>query len=223
MAPLACSDRRLSDITNRSRPQTHPKGLCGTWTYEYKSPYCPYGNQHIQATYTLLSCGAAHQSTIDRYDEGSDYFIERKTSGWGRWRVKTNGELLIICSTMHTTSIGGSVCGDKPPPQKEHGSSSETQLRESLESFVDKYTSSGSLDDIEEEKLRTQMRFALASMPAKADRARTLEESNSSLPPYATAPCQDICESRSSVKSCPKQGALSGLRRMFSRSSRARS
>lgn len=217
MSAVTCSDRVLSDITICSQPQTHPEGLCGTWTYEYASPYCPYSNQQMQSTYMLLSCGVAYHSTIDKYDEGSDYFNERRTSGWGQWFAKANGELIITCRTVTTSCVGGSVCGDEGQ-WKDSLYSSDIELRNSSEDFMTKYTRHRSLDELEEEKLRAQMHAALKSLPPKFPHCETPEVSIS-VP--RRAPRQTRRGSRSSSQTCRKQSALSGLRCMFSRSKRA--
>jgi hypothetical protein len=219
MSPLSCSYRCLSDITNSSCPQTHPKGLCGKWTYEYKSPYCPYGNQHVQETYVLLSCGIAYESTIDKYDEGSDYFSERKTSGWGRWFFNSSSELIIACSTMTTSSVGGSVCGDEKPSWSDDEYSSESMLRESWAEFITKYKRQGSLDDIEEDKLRAQMHHAIENLPPKAE-PQAVEDSEcySHLPSIARRHAR--CAPKSCSRSVQKAGTLSSLRQMFARSKR---
>jgi hypothetical protein len=206
-------DRCLSDITNRSQTQTRPEGLCGTWTKEYKSPHCDYSKQHVQETYKLLSCGVAYQSKFDRYDEGSDYFSESKTAGWGRWHVRTDGALIIVCSAVTSTSFGGSVCGNRTPLNREHFSS-DSQLRESIGNFAVKYTRQGSLNEEEEEKLRAQMRHALKKLPPKA---KSLVEVDSEVEEdcerITQLPLRTPCQARCAPKESSRTGALNGLRR----------
>lgn len=216
MAPSTCKDQGLLDITNCPQLPPRPKSLCGTWMYEYKSPYCPYGNQHLQSTYMLLSCGSAYQSQVEKYDEGSDYFSEERTSGWGEWCVKRNGELIITCRTVTTVSVGGSVCGDECQWRDNHYSA-ENKLHESLENFLTKYTRHGSFDEIEEEKLRAQMRIELKSLPPQGMQNKIEQDS---LSPSLTAPAQLRRGPRSSSPTCQQQSALSGLHRMFSGSKR---
>jgi len=220
MAPSSCSNRHLSSTTNLPDPQAHPKDLCGTWTYEYKSPYCPYGNQHIQETYTLLSCGFAYHSLIDKYDEGKDYFSEHRTSGWGRWFVKTNQELIIHCNTVTASSVGGAVCGDEEPLWKDSEYSSSSQLRESLATFISKYTRQRSLDDIEEDNFRTQMNDTLENLPPKAEPELEEQFTSPSLLLQETSQCRSRCANKSSSRTVQKPGALSGLRQMLCRSKR---
>lgn len=216
MAPLSCSDRVLSEITNCPQAQRQPKSLCGAWTYEYKSPYCPYGNQHIKRTYTLLSCGIAHLSTIDKYDEGSDYFCETTTSGWGRWSVKSNGELVITCRTVTNSLVGGSVCGSKEPSRKDAKHSTDTEFCESCADFTNQYTRQKLFDDMEEDKLRAQMRHALENMPSKA-KVQTEEGYASYSPLPRMPPCQARCASKPCSQPGQKRSALSSLRGMLTR------
>jgi len=222
MAVLSSSCRWLSDISNCACPQINPTDLCGVWTYEYKSAYSPHGNQYMQEVYMLLSTGLAYRSTIDKYDEGNHYFSERKTSGWGSWFVDAEEKVIITCSTVMNSQLGGSVCGDEKPSWTENKAiSSQSKFRRSWVDFIHKYTRQGSLDDIEEEKLCTQMRLALESLPPTAKPPAEEDCARETLLPV-TPPCQDCCDSNASRRPVQKAGALCGLRRMFSRSRRQR-
>jgi len=226
MAPLQCSDPHHSSNTNLSTPQAHPKDLCGTWKYEYKSPYSPYGNQHIQEVYTLLSCGGAHYAMIDKYDEGKDYFSETRTSGWGRWFVETNGEVTIYYSTVTASSVGGSVCGNEEPSWTASEHSSSSQLRESRATFVEKYKKQRSLDDSEEANFRTQMRNFLENLPPQPETELQGDlETSEFLTLFRginkrSSPCRARCASKASSPPVQKLSALSGLRLKFFRSKR---
>lgn len=218
----------------------HPKGLCGEWRYEYKLPYSPYGNQCLQERYLLLSCGVAYKSLTDKYDEGSDYFNERRTSGWGRWFVQANEELVIICDTVTSNSVGGAVCGNEGPVVREDEYNADTELRENCKTFVAKFSRQGPLDEMDEEKFRGQMRYALQNMPPKAMRphcplAQTKEQGEEEDSEneekerkkdfkFNLWPEAQLANPQPSASSkvFQKQGTLSSLRRIFSRNKRQR-
>eukprot|EP00746_Dinoflagellata_sp_MGD_P160391 gnl/MRDRNA2_/MRDRNA2_87127_c0_seq1.p1 gnl/MRDRNA2_/MRDRNA2_87127_c0~~gnl/MRDRNA2_/MRDRNA2_87127_c0_seq1.p1 ORF type:complete len:218 (+),score=47.67 gnl/MRDRNA2_/MRDRNA2_87127_c0_seq1:83-736(+) len=216
----------MAPLSSRSCSQTHPASLCGEWKYEYKLPYSPYGNQSLQETYLLLSCGVAYKSMIDKYDEGKDYFSERRTSGWGRWFVRPNGKLIILCDTVTSTSVGGTVCGTVGPCKDvEHYAGRQEKVRVSCEDFVTKHLRQKAFDDIDEEKLRAQMRQALQNLPANSLISETEEDESEEEEEHQKA--QQDCrstEAQNANSPCVSQqkGALSSLRRMFARSKRQR-
>lgn len=235
MAPLSHNDRYISNSTEPSAPalrkspgmssQTHPEALCGEWKYEYRLPYSPYGNQCLEERYSLLSCGIAYKAVIDKYDEGDDYFSERKTSGWGRWFVEANGELSITCTTRTSAVVGGTVCGKghyRDHMRDEYYSDSE--LRESESHFVKKFTRQKSLDDMDEEKLCAQMLHFLRNLPPKTEQAPTEDEEEQeemNEMPYKNAHAVSR-QSQASSQPSQKLGTLSSLRRIFSRNKRLR-
>jgi len=241
MAQLLSGDRRLADITNCSSHGPTIGGrtlddLCGEWTYEYKTPYCPYSNQYTQETYLLLSCGLAYQSTIDQYDEGNHYFVDRKTSGWGSWFVNLNGDLVITCSSIMTSQLGGSMCGDDQPSWTDNKdmffkSSSTREFRKRWADFIVKYTKARSLDDVEEEKLRAQALQQMEFLPIKFDEPQAEEDSSTRASDFSTSldpekpSYQDhfaYQKNTESSRPAQKMGALCGLRRLFSGSKRRR-
>merc|ERR1719387_1530072 len=167
----------MAPLSSISRSQTQPESLCGEWRYEYKLPYSPYCNQSLQETYLLLSCGVAYKSMIDKYDEGKDYFSERRTTGWGRWFVRPNGKLTILCNTVTSTSVGGTVCGpDGPCKDTERDAGRQEKLRASCETFLAKHTRQKAFDEIDEQKLRAQMQQALQNLPANLTISLTEED-----------------------------------------------
>lgn len=168
MAPLSHSDRRSSDIKNPSYPERHPTDLCGKWTYEYKSPHCPHGNQHIIEKYKLLSSGIAHQSSLDKYDEGTGHFSEWKSSGWGEWFVDMNGDIVITCLTTTTSSVGRTACDAEKLLEGHDACYSESQLRESSADFISKHTRQ-KFSIQEEDRLQFKMRRELKNVPSKTE------------------------------------------------------
>jgi len=239
MAPLACNDRSILDgneflvpaLRNSACLQTHPKGLCGEWKYEYKLPYSPYGNQSIVERYLLLSCGVAYKSAIDKYDEGTDYFSKRRTTGWGRWFVEDNGAIVITCATRTSTLVGGAVCGKERCRDTFDEYYSDSELRESEKHFVQKFTRLKSLDNIDEEKLRAQMLHFLQNLPSKSAKASTEEEEQDDdeekemkmikmADDYKKADVRR--QPRSPSQPSQKHGTLNSLRKMFSRNKRQR-
>jgi hypothetical protein len=156
---------------------------------------------------------------VDKYDEGSDYFTETTTSGWGRWFVKPNGELTIMCKTVTKSSVGGTVCG-KESPCKDGEYCADFKLHESCETFLAKYRRQKSLDEIDEEKLRAQMQHAFENLPPSQTQEEEEEEQEAE--EYYVLSPEPFVQTGASSQVSQKQGALSSLRRMFSRSKRQR-
>lgn len=223
LGPLSCSRRHPSDIINCSRPEAHPKDLWGKWRYEYKCRYeykmqhCPSGNQHIQETIMLLSCGGAFRSSVEKYDEGSDKFSEWKTSGWGTWNVNAEGEIVITCSTVTTSSGSRDVRQDDEQSGRVSEYSSESQLHESYADFLSRYKWQRSLFEMEEYRLRIQIRQTLEL--SKATPHTPMDSATYTQLPDISR-CHVRCASTSSSRSIHTLVAHKGLRTMLSRSRR---
>lgn len=142
-----------------------PVELCGTWSFEYRSPYNEYEGTCTTETCKLLSCGAAFYASLELYSEGQHYFCRNSASGWGRWYMDASGKVVVRCRVTHATTTGSPGCDAERPKWTNTSSRQRDSVLElDREHFKQKFARAGLFDCAEEARLRAEMAVALEQM-----------------------------------------------------------